>query len=117
MSSAPKIVDILVSTNYIDENRYVSRYCESKAFGQKWGRIKITSMLRQKHIHGDVIAKGLKKIDEEEYRKVLTGLAQAKWATYPQDDSGKNIHKLTQFLLSRGYEPEIIKEITNDMES
>ncbi len=114
MTSAPKIVDALIATGYIDEARYVSRYCESKAFHQKWGRIKITSMLRQKHIPGDVIAKGIKVIDEEQYREVLKGVAETKWATYTDDDEEKNMNRLTAFLLSRGYEIEIIKEITKD---
>ena len=116
LTSAPKIVDVLTSTGYIDENRYVCRYCESKAFHQKWGRIKITSMLRQKHIPGDVISKGIKTINEEEYRKVLREVANTKWATYTDDDNERNITRLTSFLLSRGYEIEIIKEITKDFE-
>lgn len=116
MTSAPKIVNMLTAGGYIDEYRYVCRYCESKAFHQKWGRIKITSMLRQKHIPGDVIAKGIKVIDEDEYRKVLEGVARVKWGTYTDDDNEKNISRLTSFLLSRGYETDIIKDVIKDFE-
>ena len=117
LTSAPKIVNMLTAGGYIDEYRYVCRYCESKAFHQKWGRIKITSMLRQKHIAGDVIAKGIKVIDESEYRKVLDCVAQAKWKTYDKDDDeDKNVSKLTAFLLSRGYELDIIKDVIKDIE-
>lgn len=73
-------------------------------------------MLRQKHIPGDVIAKGIKTINEEEYKKVLRGVAQTKWATYTDDDNERNVSRLTSFLLSRGYELDIIKEITKDYE-
>ena len=116
LTSAPKIVNMLTAGGYIDEYRYVCRYCESKAFHQKWGRIKITSMLRQKHIPGDVIAKGIKVIDEEEYLKVLDGVARTKWATYTDDDEERNVSRLTAFLLSRGYELEIIKDVIKDIE-
>ena len=116
LTSAPKIVNMLTAGGYIDEYRYVCRYCESKAFHQKWGRIKITSMLRQKHIPGDVIAKGIKVIDEEEYLKVLDGVARTKWATYTDDDQERNVSRLTAFLLSRGYELEIIKDVIKDIE-
>lgn len=115
-TSTNKIVTMLTAGGYIDEYRYVCRYCESKAFHQKWGRIKITSMLRQKHIAGDVIAKGIKVIDDEEYRKVLLGVAQTKWRTYTGDDDEKNVNKLTAFLMSRGYELDIIKDVIKDIE-
>ena len=114
-TSTGKIVSILAADGYIDEYRYVCRYCESKAFHQKWGRIKITSMLRQKHIAGDVIAKGIKVIDEDEYKKVLEGVALNKWKTYSDDDE-KRVGKLNAFLQSRGYEPEIIREVIKDIE-
>lgn len=116
LASAPKIVDKLISGGYIDEARYVVRYCESKAFHQKWGRIKIKSMLRQKHIPGDVITKGLKQIDEAEYRKVLEKLAATKWVTYTDPDTDRNKVKLSAFLQSRGYELEIINDIIKDIE-
>lgn len=72
-------------------------------------------MLRQKHIAGDVIAKGIKVIDEDEYKKVLEGVALNKWKTYSDDDE-KRVGKLNAFLQSRGYEPEIIREVIKDIE-
>ena len=111
----PKIVDKLVATGFVDESRYVKAYCESKAFSQKWGRIKIQSMLRQKHIGGELIAKAVKEIDDERYRAALREVAEEKWKTCQVADPMRSRGKLMAFLASRGYESEVVQEVVQDI--
>lgn len=115
LDSANKIVANLYATSFIDDNRFVRMYCDSKVRHQKWGRIKITAMLRQKHIAGETITRGIKQIDEQAYREVLHGVAEAKWPSCQVADPAKNRQKLIAFLLSRGYELEVIQDVIKDI--
>ncbi|MCB0506466.1 MAG: RecX family transcriptional regulator, partial [Cyclobacteriaceae bacterium] len=80
---------------------------------KNWGRLKITQVLQQKDISAYCIKQGLKEIDEEEYLDTISKLARKKAAelqlrfsnTYQLKD------KVSRFLISRGFEPELVWEI------
>jgi hypothetical protein len=79
------------------------------------GEVQLAVGFASLHLNAFLLAaQGIKVIDEEQYREVLKGVTETKWATYTDDDEEKNMNRLTAFLLSRGYEIEIIKEITKD---
>lgn len=101
---AGNIVDHLVENGFIDEARYCRIYCESKLHLQKWGRIKINYMLRNKRIDNKIIANALQQIDKEQYSETLRQLAESKIRTLNETDPHKRISKLVSFLASHGFE-------------
>lgn len=101
---AGRIVDYLVENKFIDEARYCKIYCESKLHLQKWGRIKINYMLRNKRIDNHIIANALQQIDEDQYLETLKQLAESKLRMLHEPDSYKRRGKLVSFLASHGFE-------------
>ena len=50
-----RIIEHLISTDFINEGRYCRLYCDSKIRQQKWGRIKIAYQLRSKRIDAKTV--------------------------------------------------------------
>jgi len=115
------IVDYLVDNDFIDEARYCRIYCDSKLHLQKWGRIKINYMLRNKRIDNKIIANALQQIDDEQYTETLRQLAESKMRTLDDTDPVKRTQKLISFLASHGFEQseilKVVKQISSDTES
>ena len=106
------LISELIEQDYLNEERFARLYAGGKFRMKQWGRIKIKYELKQKHISEFCIKKGLKEIDENEYRKALQKLAAAKWKTLKSE---KNIFirksKTTSYLMKKGYESNLIHEI------
>ena len=106
------LISELIEQDYLNEERFARLFAGGKYRMKQWGRIKIMHELKQKHISEYCIKRGLKEIDENDYRKTLQKLAAAKWETLKGE---KNIFikksKTTTYLLQKGYESSLIYEI------
>jgi regulatory protein len=112
---AGRIVEYLVANEYIDEARYCRIYCESKLHLQKWGRIKINYMLRNKRIDNRIIANALQEIDSTQYTETLRSLAESKMRTLHDSDPVKLRSKLSSFLASHGFEMSEIQTVVQNI--
>ena len=105
------LISQLIEENYLNEERFAQLFAGGKFRMKHWGRIKIRYELKQKHISDYCIKKGLKEIDEDDYKKTLQKLAAAKWKTLKGE---KNIFvkksKTMNFLLQKGYEAPLASE-------
>ena len=104
------LISDLISNNFLNEERYACTYVSGKFKLKKWGRNKIKQHLKQKKISTYSINKGLQEIQEEEYLSTLQQLIdkKSKMATFKNEWDRKA--KLQRFLLSKGYESELINE-------
>lgn len=110
-----KIVNRLVDQGFIDERRFARAYVSAKLRTQKWGRLKVVYQLRSKQIPPKFITEALADITDEEYRNILLGVAETKWATYAATDTtAKRRSRLVTFLASRGYESPEIQTMLNE---
>jgi regulatory protein len=102
----------LIEENYLNEERFAIQYAGGKFRMNKWGKVKIKYVLRQKQVSEYSIKKGLKAISEVDYRKTLEKLAAEKLKSLKSE---KNIFsrkkKLQDYLLQKGYEAELIQNI------
>jgi regulatory protein len=112
-----ELVSKLIEEDYLNEERFAKLYASGKFRIKQWGRIKIKSELKQKRVSEYCINKALKEINENEYLSVLNKLAKKKWNSV----TGKGINlfvkmtKTRNFLLSRGYEFELISTIMKEL--
>ncbi|MDF9800906.1 regulatory protein [Catalinimonas alkaloidigena] len=98
----------LITDGFINEERYAQAFSRGK-FGQnKWGRVKIEMMLRQKGLSNYCIQSGLKEIAEEDYRQQLRELLNKKWASLDGEDDYTRKNKTVRYLMGKGYEPDLI---------
>jgi len=103
-----KLIDALIDQDFLNENRYIEDYVRGKFLIKKWGRNKIKAGLLQKKIRGTEVEKNLRGIDEEDYKKTINYLIEKKKALLNQKDDLELRDKLYRYLLSKGYESEIV---------
>jgi len=113
-SDIEKIIKQLEKEGFINELRYAASFARDKFKFNKWGRIKISWMLRQKKITEDIIEQALSEIDNEQYENLLVSELVKKMKNLKSRDKYEKKKKLIQFASQRGFESEIIyKTIDN----
>ena len=108
-----KIIEYLEKEKYIDEKRYAEFFVRDKFRFNKWGKIKISAELQKKQIPENYIYEALNQISTKDYLQTAKELLAKKEKSLKETDAYKRKTKLMRFLASRGFEQEIIYEITN----
>jgi regulatory protein len=107
-----EMISTLIEENYLNEERFAQHFAGGKFRMKQWGRKKIEYELRQKKLSDYCIKKGLKEINEIDYKKTLQKLAVHKWKELHEE---QNIFtrrkKLSDYLLQKGYEYSYIAEV------
>ena len=112
-TDSERIIDNLLDEKYIDEARYAQAYTNDKLRFSHWGRIKIKSMLRMKHISDRDINNALDNISEEEYESILRDIIKGKAKSVGDAEDYASRAKIIRFALQRGFEMgEITKFIS-----
>ncbi|HPR30903.1 MAG TPA: regulatory protein RecX [Prolixibacteraceae bacterium] len=105
----------LIEQKFIDENRYSLFYVRDKFRFNRWGKVKMAYLLRQKKIPDLLIQDALSDIDDEAYLDALKILLNQ----YARKKHFKNEYdkkaRLTRFALSRGFEYGPIEQALNDL--
>ena len=111
-----EIISILITENYLNEERFAIHYARGKFRMKQWGKIKIKQSLKFKQVSEYCIKKALKEIDLQEYEKTFRKLAEQKLKTLKSE---KNIfikkRKLQDFLLQKGFENEMVREAVKNI--
>jgi regulatory protein len=108
---AEGVIEKLVEEKFLDDSRYARFYVKDKFKLNRWGKIKITAMLRQKGISEELIREELDQINEEEYYQTCSDLIQSKAATLHETNQYTRKGKLFRFAASRGFESDLIHRI------
>ena len=108
---ADEIISILITENYLNEERFAIQYAGGKFRMKYWGKNKIKQALKFKQVSDYCIKKALKEIDDVQYEKTFQKLAEQKLKTLKSE---KNIfvkrRKLHDFLLQKGFENDLVRE-------
>jgi regulatory protein len=110
-----QIISELEKEGFVDEQRYAGMFTREKFRLNKWGRIKLRYMLKQKHIPGTVIDNALDELNDEEYRGLLLEELQKKNKTLRQRDQKAARNQLIRFAMQRGFEYEMIQEVLKEL--
>jgi regulatory protein len=110
-----KAVDFLVSEKYIDDQRFAGSFVRDKFRLNKWGKIKIGYMLRQKGIDDNIVSDALDDIPNEDYRETLAGLLKAKVRSVKGKSNYEKVSKLAAFAQSHGFEAGSAIEISREL--
>lgn len=107
----------LIEEDYLNEERFSILFAGGHFRTKKWGRVKINAALQQKKVSSYNIKKGLKIIEEADYRKCLLQLASVKWNSIKSDQWVSRIAKTTNYLLQKGYELNLIQDTLTQIRS
>ena len=106
----------MIEENYLNEERFAIAFVGGRFRIKKWGRVKIRYELKQKRISDYCIKIGLASIAEEDYIKTLQKLFTEKKTSLKLE---KNIfikkQKIQSFLMQRGFEPQLISGLIQQM--
>ena len=107
---AEKIISELIADEFVNEERYARSFARGKFRLKKWGRNRIRMELKMREISEDLIRKGMTEIDPEEYYDTLLSQTEKKWETTREPEAYKKKFKVTQYLMSKGFEMDLVKE-------
>lgn len=110
-----EIIAKLIEENFLNEERFAKAYSGGKFRLKGWGRNKIIQQLHFKKISEYNIKQAMKEIDEPEYLKMLKKIIQKKSVTLRGLTVYEKKNKLYRFLITKGYETELVGNILNEM--
>jgi regulatory protein len=105
----------LLQHNFLNEERFAKAFVRGKFSIKKWGRIKIVSELKFKKVSTYNIKTGLQEIDEQAYLETLHKIAEKKLPLIKEPNSYKKRNKLTSYLISKGFESNLVYKIVQDI--
>jgi regulatory protein len=100
----------LIADNFLNEERFAKAFAGGRFRIKQWGRKKIMMELKQRQVSAYCIKKGMQEIDEDDYAAALLKVAEKKYRSLRGETAIKRKYKTTQYLLQRGFEPELISD-------
>lgn len=109
-----QVLDYLIEEKFLDEERFARAFCRGKFILKRWGRNRISMELKMRRIPESLIRKGLTEIDPVAYYDTLCSELEKRWEREKEQDSFKKKYKVSQYLISRGFEYDLIQEAIAD---
>ena len=109
------IVVHLIHYGFLNEERYARSFTRGKFYSKKWGKLRIQRELKARGLTDYNIEAGLSEITDDDYADTLDLLAEKKQTTIKEKNPYKAKAKLANFLLYRGFEPELVYEIVDEL--
>ncbi|MES2826660.1 MAG: regulatory protein RecX [Bacteroidota bacterium] len=106
-----QVISELIENNFLNEERFARAYVSGKFKIKRWGKIKIKQGLKLKQITDKMIAAALKTIDYDDYLAAILQTAEKKLPLIKEKEPYKRKYKLITYLLSKGFENDLIIEV------
>ena len=114
-SEVDEILSQLITEGFLNEERYAKAFVGGKFRMMKWGRVKIQRALEAEGLTPKCISRGLAEIDTKDYSKTLVSLIKKKSTQTTEPNLFKKKNKIAQFVIGKGYEPELVWESINEL--
>ena len=112
---AQSVINMLTEQNFLDDRRYAEAFMNDKLRINKWGRIKISYMMRMEGIDDEIIQTVIYDIDEASYEQLLKDELIKKRKTIKVKNIDELHNKLFRFAASRGFESDIISQLVREI--
>lgn len=110
-----QIIIQLMQEDFLNEERFARSFVRGKFRIKKWGRIKIKLELKSREISTPIIKLALTEIEEKDYTKTLYEVAEKKIRLIKEPDPYKKRQKLSNFLLQKGFEPQLVYPVSEEL--
>ena len=111
-----KIMVYLITSNFLNEERFACGFARGKHRIKHWGKIRIVSELKFKKISKTLINIALKEISPEEYLSTFHTLAERHWETIRETNAVKKRKKFCDYMLRRGFESYLVYDKVKELE-
>lgn len=120
MRMIPDVIDIivfhLIQHDFLNETRFAQSFARGKFRVKKWGRNRIISELKFRDISAFNIKIALKEIPENSYLSTFEELVKKRLLQLSAETNlPKKKKKLADYLLYRGWEPNLVWEKVNEV--
>ena len=105
-----QIILHLIEHNFLNEERFAKSFARGKFKIKNWGKQRIVRELKFRDISEYNIKTALKEIDEVEYLKTIHKITTKRNELINEPDFYKRKKKLTDFLIRKGFEYDLIFE-------
>ena len=103
-----QVLKELKDENFINEQRFANAYASGKLRINKWGRIKIKMGLERSKVDPVYVNRALNNLPEDEYNTIMIKHIQKKQGALNIQDHFLRNHKIAQFVISKGFEPDLV---------
>jgi regulatory protein len=110
-----EIISHLITEGFLNEERFAKAFAGGKFRILKWGKLKIHRELESSGVSPRNIARGLAEITPSEYSQTLLGLVKKKSKQVNDNNIYKKKNRVARFVIGKGYEPELVWGIINDL--
>lgn len=110
-----EILTQLITSGFLNEERFAKAFAGGKFRMKKWGRVKIQHELQAQGLTRNCIQRGLNEIDAADYRKTLKQLLKKKAAEINEVNAFKRRDKIARFAIGKGYEADLVWEYLKDL--
>ena len=110
-----QIILHLMEHNFVNEERFSKSFARGKFKIKKWGKQRIIRELKFRDITAYNINTALKEIDEEAYLNTIAEIAEKRNRLINESDIYKRKKKLSDFLMRKGYEYDLIYKTVNEV--
>jgi regulatory protein len=111
LGDVDEALSILITENFLNEERFAETFARGKFRIKHWGKNKIKAELKFKKVSDYSINKALKQIDGNEYLKVAEKLIFKKLKETKEKVPYKKNYKVLQYVVGRGFEMDIVADI------
>lgn len=108
------IISKLIEENFLNEQRFSLALASGKFKIKHWGRNKIKNELKKHRVTDYCISHALKSIDINEYELIINKVIEKKLKSLKTNNSQKNKFIVLQYLISRGFESDIVLATLNE---
>jgi regulatory protein len=110
-----EMISYLITSNFLNEERFARAFAGGKFRMKKWGRIKIVNALEGHGVSENCIRLGLKEIDNSDYEKTLYTLIDKKADDIDEENIYAKRDKLSKFVIQRGFEPDLVWKVIREL--
>ena len=105
----------LLQNNFLNEERFSKAFARGKFSIKRWGKIRITNELKFRNISSYNIKSALKEINDDDYLASLNFIAEKKISLIKDTNKYAKKKKLSSYLMSKGYESNLVYKVVNEL--
>lgn len=109
-----EILLYLMRENYLNEERFTRSYIRGKFYMKGWGKNKIRNHLKFKGVPEKLINASFDEIEEEDYVETLKKGYEKYYHQLTNAQPYQRKSKTIKYLLSKGFEYEVIQSVMED---
>jgi len=109
-----QIISRVITEGFLNEERFAIAFAGGKFRQLGWGKEKIKIALKQKRVSDYCIKKALSQINDNDYFNMMKKVLKKREPEEKERDLFKRNYKLANYLVSRGFESDLVWSLIKD---